>query len=82
MSQSTTTTAEVREEYDPEALQEKWLEVWDRLAPFRSGNPDDDRPRKYVLDMFPYPSGDLHLGHAEASALGDVGEGMLAAALS
>ncbi|MBN2176842.1 MAG: leucine--tRNA ligase [Demequinaceae bacterium] len=40
--------------------------------PFRSGDPKDKRPTKYVLDMFPYPSGDLHMGHAEAYALGDV----------
>ena len=58
--------------YDVAALQEKWLPVWDELAPFRSGRPDDDRPRLYVLDMFPYPSGDLHMGHGEAYALGDV----------
>jgi leucyl-tRNA synthetase len=72
MSTSPSETAETREGYDPTALQDKWLEVWDRLAPFRSGRPDDQRPRKYVLDMFPYPSGDLHMGHAEAYALGDV----------
>ena len=58
--------------YDPEAMQERWLPVWDEIAPFRSGRPDDTRPRKYVLDMFPYPSGDVHMGHAEAYALGDV----------
>jgi len=58
--------------YDAAALQEKWLPVWDEIAPFRSGRPGDDRPRAYVLDMFPYPSGDLHMGHAEAYALGDV----------
>ena len=58
---------------DIEAIQAKWLPIWEMKQPFNSSNdPDDDRPRIYVLDMFSYPSGDLHMGHAEAFAIGDV----------
>jgi leucyl-tRNA synthetase len=60
------------EHYDPRAVQEKWQQRWAELDPFRaSDDPADSRPRTYLLDMFPYPSGDLHMGHAEVYAIGD-----------
>ena len=59
--------------YDARALQDKWQARWAADLPFRAGeDPDDRRPRSFVVDMFAYPSGDLHMGHAEAFAIGDV----------
>ncbi|MFI0485127.1 leucine--tRNA ligase [Actinomadura sp. 9N215] len=58
--------------YDPRAVQDKWQARWAELEPFAADEKDDDRERRYPLDMFPYPSGDLHMGHAEAFAIGDV----------
>src|ERR1700755_2155927 len=61
-----------QQRYDPRAVQEKWQTRWAAMDLFRaSDDPDDDRPRTYLLDMFPYPSGDLHMGHAEAYAIAD-----------
>ncbi|HZG95369.1 MAG TPA: leucine--tRNA ligase [Mycobacteriales bacterium] len=59
--------------YDPHVIEERWLPVWDDLDVYAAGGAGDDRPRAYFLDMFPYPSGDLHMGHAEAWSIGDVG---------
>src|SRR4249920_1531251 len=66
------TGRDVREHYDPRAVQEKWQQRWAEMDLFRaSDDPGDRRPRTYLLDMFPYPSGDLHMGHAEAYAIAD-----------
>ncbi len=58
--------------YDIAAIEAKWQPIWEKLKPFATDDPADKRPRKYILDMFPYPSGDLHMGHAEAYAFGDI----------
>ena len=57
--------------YDVTATQDKWRKVWDELNPFQAAD-DGVKERRYALTMFPYPSGDLHMGHAEVMALHDV----------
>jgi leucyl-tRNA synthetase len=58
-------------QYDKVQAQEKWQAFWEEDETFKPLD-DGSRERRYVLDMFPYPSGDLHMGHAEAYAMGDV----------
>ncbi|MCC6223907.1 MAG: leucine--tRNA ligase [Thermoleophilia bacterium] len=65
------------ERYDPEAIERKWQAVWEREGAFLVPNPDrpdpaDPAPRTYVLEMLPYPSGELHMGHVLNYTLGDV----------
>lgn len=58
--------------FDAYAIQQKWQRRWAEADPFRAGDDSDTRPRKYVLGMFPYPSGDMHMGHAENYAYVDI----------
>jgi leucyl-tRNA synthetase len=58
--------------YDPSEIEPKWQAVWERDQVFKAVEHDDGRPRFYKLHMFPYPSGDLHTGHAEAFAISDI----------
>jgi leucyl-tRNA synthetase len=58
--------------YEPSVIEPKWVERWDAEGLYRaSEDPADPRPRFYALDMFSYPSGDLHMGHLEAFSGGD-----------
>ena len=59
-------------DYRPQDIEPRWVERWDAERLYEAGGPDDPRPTFYALDMFPYPSGDIHMGHAEAFAIGDV----------
>ncbi|GAA1822358.1 leucine--tRNA ligase [Nesterenkonia flava] len=68
---SETRAAAEKKAYDFREIEARWLPFWEQNGTF-TVDQSDPRPKKYVCDMFPYPSGDLHMGHAEAFAIGDV----------
>ncbi len=60
-------------EYNPAAIEPKWQEYWLKNKTFRTDDTDRDRPKYYVLDMFPYPSSSgLHVGHPEGYTATDI----------
>ncbi len=58
--------------YDPQAIEQKWFERWEQNPDlYRSEPPTSSRKKYYVLEMLPYPSGALHMGHVRNYAIGD-----------
>ncbi|WP_435016172.1 leucine--tRNA ligase [Tundrisphaera sp. TA3] len=59
--------------YHPQRIEPKWQAFWEQNKTFRAGEPKAGQPKYYVLDMFPYPSGDgLHVGHPEGYTATDI----------
>jgi leucyl-tRNA synthetase len=59
-------------EYDPHSFEEGWVETWAREGLYTTPNEVPSGQKRFVAEMFPYPSGDLHIGHVENYSIADV----------
>jgi leucyl-tRNA synthetase len=57
--------------YDPKEIEPRWQEVWSRERTWEVSNTPGERPKSYVLEMLPYPSGEPHIGHLKVYSVGD-----------